>query len=191
MTESTCTHLRELDAWFALALDLLESERGVRRDVMLLVGGAGRLDDVVRVTRDDCEAFAGHIFAFPPDASGHSLPLTPPFLDVTGLTTQDWPEERADADADANAVETAVATVDAAFARLIGTVRAGGSQRLRELRMHAWLHELGDHVGVLARCYGPELTTLLNSCGGCPATRHDREVALVPRPHRARAGAVA
>jgi hypothetical protein len=43
--------------------------------------------------------------------------------------------------------------------------------------MHAWLHELGDHVGVLARCYGAELADLLHRCGSCPATPPVREVA--------------
>jgi hypothetical protein len=190
MTE-TCPHLRELDAWFSLALDLLGSEPAVRRDVLLLVGGAGRLDDVVRVRRDDCEEFAGHLFAFPPDASGHSLPLTPGFLEVTELTAADWPAEREDPRADADAVEATIATIDGALARIGGAVRAGGPERLRELRMHAWLHELGDHVGVLARCYGAELTALLNACGGCPATRYEREVALVPHPRRARVDAIA
>jgi hypothetical protein len=172
-----CPHLRELDAWFSLALDLLATEPAVRRDVLLLVGGAGSLDDVVTVTRDECEAVAEHLIVYPAGAAGQSLPLTPSFLAVTGLTPADWPAGRDGSDADKRAVETAIATVDAALARLSGTVRAGGAERLRELRMHAWLHELGDHVGVLARCYGAELTDLLHRCGSCPATPPVREVA--------------
>jgi hypothetical protein len=50
--------------------------------------------------------------------------------------------------------------------------------RLRDLRMHAWKHELGTHVNVLARCYGRALPDLLARGGDCPATRQDREIAL-------------
>jgi hypothetical protein len=172
-----CPHLRELDAWFSLALDVLATEGDVRRDVLLLLGGAGSVEDVVTVTRDECEAVAGHLIVYPEGATGRSLPLTPTYLGVTHLTPADWPAERTDPARDRAAVETAIATVDGALARLSGTVRAGGADRLRELRMHAWLHELGAHVGVLGRCYGPELTDLLARCGSCPSTPPVREVA--------------
>jgi hypothetical protein len=192
MNPTDCPHLRELDAWFSLALDVLATEHDVRRDVLLVLGGAGRVEDVVGVTRDECEAVADHLIVYLSGAAGHSLPLTPGFLGVTELTPDDWPEYRADRAADAAAVETAIATVDAALARLSGAVRAGGPERLRELRMHAWLHELGEHVDVLDRCYGAELTELLLRCGSCPATHREREVAdLVPPARRDRVGAVA
>lgn len=180
-------HLRELDAWFSLALDLLSTQPDVRRDVLLLVGGAGRVEDVARVTRDDCEEVAEHVLVYPPSAGGRSLPLTPDFVEVTGLRAASFPERRDDPDGDANAVEEAIATVDAALARITGFVRPTGADRLRALRMHAWRHELGDHVGVLARCYGRELTELLDSSGHCPMTRNDREVAHLVPVQRSRA----
>lgn len=176
-----CHLLRELDAWFSLATDLLATEPDVLRDVMLLVGGASRAEDVASVTAADCEQVAGHMLVYPPTAGGRSLPLTPGFVEGTGLSASDFPAHRADPVADAQAVEHAIATVDAALARLTGYARPTGADRLRELRMHAWRHELGGHVGVLARCYGRELSGLLDSGGTCPMTRADRDVAdLVP-----------
>lgn len=168
-----CPHLDELDAWFCLALDVLAGVPDVRRDVLLLLGGAGRPEDVANVTRGDCELVAGHLLVYPPGTEGRSLPLTPSFVEVTGLVPEDWPDERTDPAEDAAAIENAIATVDAALARLTGIVRAGGSQRLRELRMHAWQHELGDYVGVLARCYGAELTHLIARSGACEVVRPD------------------
>ena len=65
--------------------------------------------------------------------------------------------------------------------RLTGFVRPTGVERLRALRMHAWRHELGDHIGVLARCYGGELRELVDLSGTCPVIRADRDVAsLIP-----------
>ena len=178
--DNDCPLLRELDAWFCLALDLLATEPGVRRDVLLLLGGAGRVDDVVHVTADDCLDVAEHLFVYPPTAGGLSLPLTPAFVEVTELTASAWPQDRPDPEADAHAVENAIATVDAALYRLSGLSRPTGPERLRQLRMHAWRHELGGQVGVLARCYGDELSALLEAGGRCPDTR-DREVAhLIP-----------
>lgn len=176
-----CHLLRELDAWFSLAMDMLETEPALLRDVMLLVGGASRVEDVASVTSADCEEVAEHMLVYPPTAGGRSLPLTPGFLEGTGLRASDFPEARDDAAADAEAIHDAIATIDAALTRLTGFVRPTGAERLRELRMHAWRHELGDHVGVLARCYGRELTDLLDSGGSCPMTRADRDVAnLIP-----------
>jgi hypothetical protein len=186
-----CHLLRELDAWFSLALDLLATQPAVRRDLLLLVGGAARPQDVASVTSNDCEAVADHLLVYPPTAGGRSLPLTPAFVEVTALCPGDFPEHRDDPEGDARAVEEAIATVDAALVRLTGCLRPGGADRLRALRMHAWRHELGDHVGVLARCYGRELTDLLDSGGGCPATRGDRDVAdLVPMQRRTAAALV-
>jgi hypothetical protein len=78
----------------------------------------------------------------------------------------------------------AVAAVDGALARLSGTDRAGGVERLRALRMHAWQHELGAHVAVLARCYGGALTSMVATSGSCPSTRRD---ATPPVPAQRRA----
>jgi hypothetical protein len=176
-----CPLLRELDAWFSLSLDLLASEPGVRRDVLLLLGGAARVVDVAHVTAADCEAVADYLLVYPPNAGGLSLPLTPGFTEATGLHPGMWPAHRADPAADAAAVERAVAVVDAALTRLTGFVRPAGADRLRSLRMHAWRHELGNHVGVLARCYGAEIGDLLAGSGSCPGTRNDRDVAnLIP-----------
>jgi len=176
-----CPLLRELDAWFSLALDMLATQPDVRRDVLLLLGGAGRVEDVAQVTAHDCEEVAGHVLVYPPAAEGRSLPLTPGFVEVTGLHPTAWPEHRDDPDADAAAIERAIATVDAALTRLTGFVRPTGTERLRALRMHAWRHELGDHIGVLARCYGGELRELVDLSGTCPITRTDRDVAnLIP-----------
>lgn len=180
-----CHLLRELDAWFSLAMDMLETEPAVLRDVMLLVGGASRVEDVASVTSADCEDVAEHMLVYPPAAGGRSLPLTPGFVEGTGLRASDFPEHREDPAADAQAIDDAIATVDAALSRLTGFVRPTGAGRLRELRMHAWRHELGDHVGVLARCYGRELNDLLESSGTCPMTRTHRDVAgLVPMQRR-------
>lgn len=170
--DTTCAHLDELDAWFSLALEL--PEPGVRRDVLLLLGGAGTVADIVSVTRDDCEAVGGYLIAYPGDG-GRSLPLTPDFVDVTGLAPEDWPAER-DHAADAAAVVDAIAAIDAALEEHTGTVRPGGAERLRELRLHAWLHELGPYAGVLTRCYGPDVLDLLGRNGSCP-TRPDRDIA--------------
>jgi hypothetical protein len=179
-----CRLLREIDAWFSLATDMLATEPAVLRDVMLLVGGASRVEDVASVTAADCEEVSEHMLVYPPAAGGRSLPLTPGFVEGTGLRASDFPERRDDPEGDARALHTAIATVDAAMARL-GVVRPTGAGRLRELRMHAWRHELGDHVGVLARCYGRELNDLLDSAGTCPMTRTDRDVAgLVPVQRR-------
>jgi hypothetical protein len=176
-----CPLLRELDAWFSLALDMLSTQPGVRRDVLLLLGGAGRVEDVAHVTSADCEEVADHLLVYPPNARGRSLPLTPGFLEVTELHADVWPDHRDDPEADAHAIENAIAVVDAALTRITGYVRPTGVDRLRALRMHAWRHELGDHVGVLARCYGRELRELLESGGSCPMIRGDREVAgLIP-----------
>jgi hypothetical protein len=38
-----CTHLDELDAWFDRALDVV-TDPAVRRDVLLLLGGAATVD---------------------------------------------------------------------------------------------------------------------------------------------------
>lgn len=180
-----CHLLRELDAWFSLAMDMLETEPAVLRDVMLLVGGASRVEDVASVTAADCEEVADHMLVYPPTAGGRSLPLTPGFLEGTGLRASEFPAHREDPAADAEAIHAAVATIDAALTRLTGFVRPTGADRLRELRMHAWRHELGTHVGVLARCYGRELGDLLDSGGTCPMTRAHRDVAdLVPAQRR-------
>lgn len=186
-----CAYLRELDAWFSMALDVLAGTPEVRRDVLLLLGGAGTPADVAAVTRGDVEEVGGHLFVYPPTASGRSLPLTAGFAEVTELTAASWPESREDAAADEAAVVEAVAAVDAALARITGAVREGGPDRLRVLRMHAWQHELGAHVGVLARCYGRALTSLVATSGTCPATRHDRDVALRVPAQRASAARVA
>ncbi|HEU0132911.1 MAG TPA: hypothetical protein VFQ85_18165 [Mycobacteriales bacterium] len=192
MNEQPCPLLRELDAWFALALDVLAGDAAVRRDVLLLVGGAGTPAAVASVTSADCEPVDGHLFVYPPVWDGRSLPLTAGFVEVSGLGPGSWPAERTDPAADARAVESAVAAVDGALARITGVVREGGWQRLRLLRMHAWRHELGGHAGVLARCYGRELPELLDAAGDCPATRRDRDVAdLVPAQRAARVVAVA
>lgn len=176
-----CPLLRELDAWFSLALDMLATQPAVRRDVLLLLGGAGRVEDVAHVTAADCEEVADHLLVYPPNAGGLSLPLTPAFLDVTELRSSDWPEHRHDPGADADAVERAIATVDGALARITGYPRPTGADRLRMLRMHAWRHELGAHVEVLVRCYGDDLFDLLENSGGCPVIRTEREVAnLIP-----------
>jgi hypothetical protein len=179
MTTTDCVHLRELDAWFSLALDVLAGDEAVRRDVLLLVGGAGTPEQAASVTRDDCEQVADHLVVYPPNAGGRALPLTPAFVEVTGLTPECWPEHRTDPAADAVALTDAIAAVDGALARITGVTRPGGPEWLRALRMHAWKHELGSHVGVLARFYGRELTTLLTNCGDCPATRTDRELTSV------------
>jgi hypothetical protein len=187
-----CPLLTELDAWFSLALDVLDGVPEVRRDVLLLVGGAGRAEHVAAVTWADCVEVAGHVVVYPPNARGHALPLTPDFVEVTGLSPDAWPDKRADAAADAAAVEAAIEAVDGALARITGVVRTGGADRLRELRMHAWRHELGSHVGVLARFYGSELKPLLECSGDCPATRADREISdLVPSPRGPRRAVVA
>ena len=178
---SDCAYLRELDAWFSLALDVLAGTPGVRRDVLLLLGGAGTPAEVAAVTRGDVEEVGGHLFVYPPNANGRSLPLTAGFAEVTELVAASWPETRDDVEADEAAVVEGVAAVDAALARIAGLDRDGGPERLRILRMHAWQHELGAHVGVLARCYGRALPSLVASSGTCPATRQDRDVAvLVP-----------
>ncbi|HEX8004692.1 MAG TPA: hypothetical protein VF519_18550 [Mycobacteriales bacterium] len=181
-----CAHLRELDAWFSLALDVLAGTPDVRRDVLLLLGAAGTPAEVAAVTAADVEEVGGHLFVYPPNAGGRSLPLTAGFAEVTGLVAGSWPESRPDVAAAEAEIVSAVAAVDAALARLTGVAREGGPERLRALRMHAWRHELGDHAGVLARCYGRALTELLASSGTCPATRRENEVAvLVPAPRPA------
>jgi hypothetical protein len=190
MNENDCPSLRELDAWFCLALDVLAGAPDVRRDVLLLLGGAGTPAEVACVTRGDVEEVGGHLFVYPPVANGRSLPLTAGYAEVTGLAAVDWPEERADAAADEAAVVEAVAAVDAALARISGLPRQGGADRLRALRMHAWQHELGSHVGVLARCYGRALPALVEAGGSCHATRRDREV-VVPMQRGRREVAVA
>lgn len=175
--DTECTLLDELDTWFCQALDTI-TDPDVRRDLLLLVGGAARVDDVVTVTASDCVAVREHLLVYPPSANGHALPLTPAFLDATGLTPECWPEERVDVDGDAERLRRAVAELDASL----------DAERLRDLRMHAWRHELGSHVGVLARCYGSELPDLLARAGDCPATRQERDVtSLVPAQRRARA----
>lgn len=190
--DNGCPLLHELDAWFSVALDLLATQHEVRRDVLLLVGGAARVADVARVTAADCEAVADHVLVYPPNAGGRSLPLTPAFVEVTGLSPDAFPAERPDPDADAAAIEEAIATVDAALGRLTGLDRPGGADRLRALRMHAWRHELGDHVGVLARCYGKELTGLLASAGTCSMTRPAPEIDnLIPLQRAAEVAVVA
>jgi len=189
--DNDCALLRELDAWFSLALDMLATQPAVRRDVMLLLGGAGRVEDVARVTAADCENVADHLLVYPPDAGGRSLPLTPAFVEVTGLRAGDWPEHREDPRADAEAVERAITTVDAALARITGFPRPTGAERLRTLRMHAWRHELGDHVDVLVRCYGEDLFEMLDRGGCCPIIRTEREVAnLIPLQRPANAPAL-
>lgn len=187
-----CASLRELDAWFSLALDVLAGDAAARRDVLLLLGGAGTPAEVACVTRADVETVGGHLFVYPPNAGGRSLPLTAGYAEVTGLTAEDWPEERADVEADEEAVRAAIAAVDAALARITGSERDGGPDRLRLLRMHAWQHELGAHVGVLARCYGRALPSLVEAAGTCPATRPEREIArVVPMQRERREVAVA
>ncbi|MDQ1711832.1 MAG: hypothetical protein QOE45_1282 [Frankiaceae bacterium] len=170
MTEA-CPHLRELDAWFALALDVLAGNPTVRRDVLLLLGGAGTPATVASVTREDCVMQDGLLFVYPPAAAGGCLPLTPAFADAAGLTPDAWPLARTDAAADEADVITAVRAVDAAVVRITDLARIGGPARLRALRMHAWKHELGQHIDVLARCYGPELPRLLAEAGDCAQTR--------------------
>jgi hypothetical protein len=165
-----CPLLRELDAWFAVALDLLSGDPDVRRDVLLLVGGAGTPATVSRVTRGDCHEQHDLLFVYPPNAPGRALPLTPAFAEVAGLSPESFPFFRNDPAGDEEAVVAAVDAVDAALARLSGVERDGGPDRLRSLRMHAWKHELGAHVGVLARCYGSELPELLSEAGTCPET---------------------
>lgn len=185
-----CTHLRQLDAWFSLAMDVLAGTPDVRRDVLLLVGGAGTPAEVATVTRADVEEVGGHLFVYPPNAGGRSLPLTADFAEVTGLTPSSWPETRANALADEAAVVDAIAAVDAALARITGVVRAGGPERVRALRMHAWQHELGSHVRVLARCYGRALLDLVAMAGTCPVTRSEREVAVFVPAQRSRVARV-
>lgn len=181
-----CAFLREIDAWFSLALDVLAGTPGVRRDVLLLVGGAGTPAEVAAVTRGDVEEVGGHLFVYPSNAGGRSLPLTAGFAEATGLAPSSWPVARGDAAADEAAVVDAIAAVDAALARITGVLREEGPERLRALRMHTWQHELGPHVAVLARCYGRALTSLVATAGTCPATRRDRDVALfVPRQRSA------
>jgi hypothetical protein len=165
-----CPLLRELDAWFAVALDLLAGDPGVRRDVLLLLGGAGTPAAVARVTSGDCVEQHDLLFVYPPNQPDRALPLTPAFAEAAGLSSSAFPFFRNDPAGDEAAVVTAVAAVDAALARLTGVERAGGPDRLRSLRMHAWKHELGAHVGVLARCYGSELPHLLSGAGTCPET---------------------
>jgi hypothetical protein len=185
-----CTYLRELDAWFSLALDVLAGTPGVRRDVLLLVGAAATPADVACVTSADVEEVDGHLFVFPPNAGGRSLPLTAGFAEATGLTAASWPETRTDVAADEAAVRDAIAAVDAALARITGIVRLEGPENIRSLRMHAWRHELGSHVGVLARCYGRALPALLATSGSCPATRQGQDVAvLVPAQRGPRSAA--
>jgi hypothetical protein len=175
-----CEYLRELDAWFSLALDVLAGTPDVRRDVLLLVGGAGTPAEVATVTRSDVEEVGGHLFVYPPNADGRSLPLTEGFAEVTGLTPASWPLDRSSVAAAEAAVVDAVAAVDAALARITRVDRPTGPERLRALRMHAWCHELGGHVGVLARCYGRALPSLVASAGTCPMTRRDEVSLLVP-----------
>ena len=168
-----CPLLTVLDTWFETALDTI-TDPAVRRDVLLLVGGAARLDEVVTVTRDDCTVAGDHLFVYPPDGGGRSLPLTPTFLDAVELGPDEWPDERLDPDADAEAVRRALDGIDPRL----------DAEALRLLRMHAWRHELGTGVEVLERCYGDELTDLLAQCGDCPTTRHhgrDTED-LIPMP---------
>ena len=189
---SDCPLLRELDAWFSLALDVLGGNPQARRDVLLLVGTAAAAADVAAVTRRDCEEYGEHLFVYPPSLGGRSFPLTPAFVEVTGLTRASLPEVRTAPEEDAAAIERAVATVDAALARITGVVRPGGSDRVRLLRMHAWKHELGGHVGVLARCYGAALPDLLARSGDCAVTCGNSDVsALVPAQRRPRVPAVA
>jgi hypothetical protein len=57
--------------------------------------------------------------------------------------------------------------------------------------MHAWRHELGEHTGVLAADYGPDLPALLTAAGDCPDTRRTDVADLLPEPRRARVPAVA
>lgn len=188
MSTNDCPALRELDAWFCLALDVLAGTPDVRRDVLLLLGGAGTPAEVASVTRADVEEVGGHLFVYPPNADGRSLPLTAGYAEVTGLVAADWPEERADAAADESAILEAVTAVDAALARITGTTREGGADRLRSLRMHAWQHELGSHVGVLARCYGRALPSLVEAGGRCEETARD---VVVPMQRERRSVAVA
>ncbi|MDQ1713441.1 MAG: hypothetical protein QOE45_2891, partial [Frankiaceae bacterium] len=75
MTED-CTHLDALAAWFGRALDVL-TDPAVRRDVLLLVGGAATVAEAVSVTAGDVVAALDHLFVYPPAGGGHSLPLTP------------------------------------------------------------------------------------------------------------------
>jgi hypothetical protein len=126
----------------------------------------------------------GHLFVYPTSRDGHCLPLTAGFAEVTNLHAASWPSVRTDPAGDEAAVVEAIAAVDAALARLTGAVRPGGVERLRALRMHAWQHELGSHLGILSRCYGGELPALLAAAGSCPATRRENEVGLlVPSQH--------
>ena len=176
-----CPRLGEIDAWFSLALDLLATQPEVRRDVLLLLGGPGRVSDVARVTAADVEDAAGYVIVYPPSAPHLSLPLTPAFVEATGLYPHAWPARRDTPEADAAAIDAAIATVDAALTRLTGMVRPTGAGRLTALRMHAWRHELGGNVTVLARYYGEELTGLLRASPSCPATRADDTLtSLIP-----------
>jgi hypothetical protein len=187
-----CPLLDELDAWFSCALDLLPPHSAVRRDVLLLVGGGATVEEVVSVTAGDCEAFLDHLIVFPPDSDGRSLPLTPAFVEVTELEPGAWPLSRDDAAAAAAVVEEAVAAIDREVFLATGLSRPGGVERVRALRMHAWLHELGAHVGVLEANYGPDLPRLLAAAGTCPAVRRDRDVEnLVPAQRTTRVAAVA
>jgi hypothetical protein len=189
---SDCPLLRELDSWFTVALDVLGGADAVRRDVLLMVGGAATPAQVASVTRADCEAYDEYLLVYPPVAGGRSFPLTPAFVDVTSFTADSLPELRRSPGADEAAVVEGIATVDAALERLTGLVRPTGPERVRLLRMHAWKHELGSHVGVLARCYGSELVELLERSGECPSTRTDRDLAsLIPAPRGARVHALA
>jgi hypothetical protein len=171
-----CTLLDELDSWFCAALDTI-ADPDVRRDVLLLVGGAATVDDVVTVTAGDCVAVHEHLLVYPPSAGGHALPLTPAFVEATGLRPESWPTVRVDPAGDAERLVTALAELDPGV----------DAERLRDLRMHAWRHELGTYVGVLARCYGSELPALLARGGDCPATRQGAgDIAnLVPQQRRA------
>lgn len=153
-----CPLLTELDTWFSLATDLLAPRPGVLRDVLVVVGAAGRVSDVASVTAADCQESGGYVFVYPPTAPHLSLPLTPAFVAATGLLPAAWPAFRANPAADAIEVERAIAAVDAVYARRVGRVRPAGPDRLVELRMHAWRHELGSSFGVLARFYGDLVT---------------------------------
>lgn len=183
----TCSHLAELDTWFALALDVLAGAPDARRDVLLLVGGAGTPESVAAVTRGDCVTAGEHLFVYPPNDPGHALPLTAAFVEVAGLSPASWPESRDDVAADRAAVVDAIRAVDAALVRIMDLPRIGGAERLRALRMHAWKHELGAHVGVLARCYGAALPRLLAEAGDCAETRpvavpQQRSASRLPQP---------
>lgn len=189
---SDCPLLRELDAWFSVALDILGGAETVCRDVLLLVGGAATPAQVASVTSADCEPVGDYLLVYPPNAGGRSFPLTPDFAEVSGLTREALPALRPSPEAAERAVVEGIATVDAALERLTGVTRPSGPERIRLLRMHAWKHELGPHVGVLARCYGSELTELLARSGDCAATRPRPDVTrLVPAQRRHRVHAVA